>query len=137
MWAACVVQRLGPPLARAVGGQLDAVAVGVGQVDGLVGAVVGGALDGGIRRRQTQRRPREFLPRGEQQSVVVEARVAPGARRPGLLVEDEQILLACPHCRLYTLSAVQPQADSVLVEGDRAVQVCYGQVDGAESERRG
>ncbi len=29
-----------PRLARAVGGQLDAVAVGVGQVDRLVGAVV-------------------------------------------------------------------------------------------------
>ena len=46
MWAAGVVQWPGPQLARAVGGQLDAVAIGVGQVDGLVRAVVGGALDG-------------------------------------------------------------------------------------------
>src|SRR5215217_1498155 len=38
--AAGVVQRPRPPLARSVGGQLDAVSVGVRKVDGLVGAVI-------------------------------------------------------------------------------------------------
>src|SRR3712207_7425757 len=99
MWAAGVVQRLGPPLTWAVGGQLDAVGVGVGQVDGLVGAVVRGALDGGLRRREPERRARQLLAGGEQQRVVVEARVAPGAPRLGLLVEDEQVILARPYPR--------------------------------------
>ena len=62
---AAQVQRLGaagigagarqvrPLLARAVGGELEAVAVRVGQVDRLVRAVVGGALD---RRARGQAR---------------------------------------------------------------------------------
>ena len=49
--AAGVPQRFGPRLARTVGGQLDAVAVGIGEVDSLVLAVVGGALYQGLRRR--------------------------------------------------------------------------------------
>ena len=43
MRAAGLLQWPGPQLPRAVGGQLDAVAIGVGQVDGLVRAVVGGS----------------------------------------------------------------------------------------------
>jgi hypothetical protein len=49
--AAGVPQRFGPRPARTVGGQLDAVAVGIGEVDSLVLAVVGGALYQGLRRR--------------------------------------------------------------------------------------
>src|SRR5918998_5127610 len=69
MWAARVVQRLGPPLARSVGGQLDAVSVGVGQVDGFVGAVIGGALDGGLRLAETQRCMSQLLAGGKQKRV--------------------------------------------------------------------
>jgi hypothetical protein len=56
-----VLQGLGPALAWPIGGQLDAVAVGIGKVDGLVGAVVGGALHLGSWRRQTQHRARQLL----------------------------------------------------------------------------
>ena len=97
MWAAGVFQRSGPQLPRAVGGQLDTVAIGVGQVDGLVRAVVGGSLDGGLRLRKPQRRVRQLLAGGEQQRVVVEARVAPCPPRSSLLLEDEQIFFAYPH----------------------------------------
>src|ERR671910_2966317 len=84
MRAAGVVQWPGPQLPRAVGGQLDAVAIRVWQVDGLVGAVVGGSLDGGLPLRKPQRRVRQLLAGVEQQRVVVEARVAPGAPRSRL-----------------------------------------------------
>src|SRR5919107_4185997 len=111
MRAAGVLQWPGPQLPRAVGGQLDAVAVGVGQVDGLVGAVVGGALDGGMRLRKPQRRARQLLAGVEEQRVVVEARVAPCPPRARVLAEDEQIFFAHPHRCHGVLSAVQPQAD--------------------------
>ena len=52
---------VGPLLARAVGGELDAVAVGVGQVDRLVRAVVGGALDRRARGGQPQRGAGQLL----------------------------------------------------------------------------
>src|SRR5919199_5083683 len=64
VWSAGIVQPLRPRLARTVCGQLDAVTVGVGKVDGLVRAVVGGTLDRGLRRREPQRRVRELLARG-------------------------------------------------------------------------
>ena len=121
MRAAGVVQWPGPQLPRAVGGQLDAVAIGVGQVDGLVRAVVGGSLDGGLRLRKPQRRVRKLLAGVEQQRVVVEARVSTRPPRSSLLVEDEQIFFAYPHRCHPILSVMQPQADSVLVEVDRAV----------------
>ena len=35
------------------------------------------------------------------------------------------------------LSAVQPQAHGILVEGDRAAEVGDGQMNGVETERRG
>ena len=76
MRAAGVLQWPGPQLPRAVGGRLDAVAIGVGQVDGLMRAVVGGSLDGGLGLRKPQRRVRQLLAGGEQKRVVVEARVS-------------------------------------------------------------
>src|SRR5215212_2289839 len=84
-----VVQRPWPHLSRAVGGQLDAVTVRVGKVDRLVRTVVGGTLDRGPLRRQSQGRARQFLAGREQQRVVVEASVASGPPRTLLLVKDE------------------------------------------------
>jgi hypothetical protein len=48
--AARVAEILRPGFARAVRGELDAVAVGVREVDGLVRAVVRGAVDRRARR---------------------------------------------------------------------------------------
>src|SRR5829696_362894 len=137
MRAAGVLQWPGPQLPRTVGGQLDAVAIGVGQVDGLVRAVVGGSLDGDLRLRKPQLRVRQLLAGGEQQRVVVEARMAPCPPRFSLLVEDEQIFFAYPHRCHGVLSVMQPQDDSVLIEVDRALQVGDTQVDCSKAQRRG
>src|SRR5581483_2354575 len=67
-----------PLLPRLVGGELDAVAVRVRQVDRLVRAVVGHPVDRRPRVREPERRPRELEPRGEEERVVVEAGVPPG-----------------------------------------------------------
>src|ERR671920_2175971 len=136
MRAAGVLQWPGPQRARAVGGQLDAVAIGVGQVDRLVRAVVGGSLDGGLGLGQPQRRTRQLLAGGIEQRVVVEARVAPCPPRSSLLVEDEQIFFAHPHRCYPILSVMQPQADSVLVEVDRALKAGDTQVDCSKAQRR-
>jgi hypothetical protein len=71
-----------------------------------------------------------------EQRVVVEARVAPCSPRLGLLVQNEQVLLAHSHRRYPALSAVQPQADGVFVESHRAVEVRDSKVYGPEAERR-
>jgi hypothetical protein len=91
----------------------------------------------GVFVSASRRRARQLLAGGEQQRVVVEARVAPCPPRSSLLVENEQIFFAYPHRCHPILSAMQPQADSVLVEVDRAVQVGDGQVDRSKAQRRG
>jgi hypothetical protein len=50
---------------------------------------------------------------------------------------DEQIFFAYPHRCHPILSVMQPQADSVLVEVDRALQVGDSQVDCSKAQRRG
>src|SRR4051794_40405836 len=55
------VAEVGPLLAGAVGGELDPVAVGVGEVDRLVGAVVRRALDRRSALGETQRGAGELL----------------------------------------------------------------------------
>jgi hypothetical protein len=64
---------------------------------------------------------RQLLAGGIEQRVVVEARVAPGTPRSSLLVEDEQIFFSYPHRCHPIFSSVHHQANSVLVEVDRAV----------------
>jgi len=135
--AAGVVERPGPGLSRAVGGQLDAVAVGVGQVDRLVGPVVRRAVDRRAAGGQAQRPPGQLLARGVEQRVVVQAGVAPGGTRRRVLVEDDDILLAGPEPGDRVLAAVRPQAERVLIEGDRAVEVGNGQVDRAQAQGGG
>ena len=66
---------------------------------------------------------RQLLAGGEEQRVVVEAGVLPRPPRFRFLVQDEQVLLTDAHRRYRVLASVQSQADGVLVEGDRAVEV--------------
>src|SRR5215217_6307553 len=131
-----VLQSPGPALARAVGGKFDAVAVGVGKVHSLVGAVVGGALYPGSRRREAQRRVRQLLAGGEEQRVVVEASMPPRPSRSRLLVQDEKFLFANTHRCRRVLAAVQAQSHGFLVESYRAAEVRNRQVHTAEAERR-
>ena len=105
-----------PVLAAAVGGELDAVAVGVGQVDRLGDAVVGRAADARAGDGEPLRGARELEPRGVQEREVVEAGVAPGGARVRVLDEHEQVLAAGAERGAVVLAAVQPQADRGLVE---------------------
>ena len=71
-----------------------------------------------------------------EQGEVVEPGVAAGAARVGVLVQDEQVLAAGAHRGDVDVAAVHAQAERVLVEGDGAVEVGDGEVDGAEPQRR-
>jgi hypothetical protein len=63
--------------------------------------------------------------------------VASRAPRPGLLVEDDQILAAHTHRRDPILPTVRPQPDAVLVEAHRAVEAGDRKVHGPQAERVG
>src|SRR4051812_36968797 len=121
-----------PRVARAVGGELEAVAVRVGQVDRLVRAVIGHALHGRLRDHDPLQRPRELLARGVQQRHVVEAGVAPGGPGARLLVQHEHVVRAGAQGRRPVPVAVDPEPDRVLVERDRAVEVRDREMGGAQ-----
>jgi hypothetical protein len=132
-----VAEVLRPLVPLAVGRELDAVAVGIGEVDRLVGAVVGGALDRCARLREPQRGAGELLARRIQQRVVVEAGMAARAICPRVLVEDDHGLAAVAEPRGGGLVCVDAQAERALVPGDRAVELGDGEVHGAEPQRGG
>ena len=120
------VAQVAPVLAAAVGGELDAVVVGVGQVDRLGDAVVGRAADARAGDREAGGGAGELEPRRVQEREVVEPGVAAGAAGVRVLDEDEQVLAAGAERGAVAVAAVQSQADRGLVEVDRAVEVGDG-----------
>jgi hypothetical protein len=72
-----------------------------------------------------------------QQREVVEARVAAGRARAGVLDEHEQVLAAGAQRGAAGLAPVQPQADRGRVEGDGALEVGDGELHGADPQRGG
>ena len=112
-----------PVLAGAVGGELDAVAVGVREVDRLVGAVVGGAVDRRLGDAQAHGGAGELLAARVQQRVVVEAGVAARGAGERVLVEDHGGGRAVAELGGGRLVGVDAQAEGALVPGDRAVEV--------------
>src|SRR3954469_19375877 len=126
-----------PAVARAVGGELEPVAVGVGQVDRLVRAVVGRAVDRRVGRDQAHRLTGELLARGIQQRDVVEAGMATGAAGARALVQDDDLVVAGPERGHAVLAAQDAQPERRLVERQRALEVGDVDVDGAEAQRRG
>jgi hypothetical protein len=64
---------------------------------------------------------------------MVEAGVPSRPPRSRLFVEHENVLLADTHRRHRVRAAVQSQADGVLVESDRAVEVRDGEVHSAKA----
>jgi hypothetical protein len=111
-----------PPIARPVGVELDAVVVGIAQVDRLADAVVRRGLDTGVGVGQAPDGARELAAGLEQQRIVVQAGVPPARRGVRLLDQNEQVLGAGAHRRYGAVAVVQPQAQRALVEGDRAVE---------------
>ena len=133
---AAVVAQAGRPLgAVAIPRQLDPVAVGVGQVDRLVGAVIRGALDRGARGGQPDGGAGQLLARGVQERIVVQAGVASRAARLRILVQHDDGLGPVAELSGGGLVAVDAQAQRSLVPGDGAVQAGDREVDGAEPQR--
>src|SRR5947209_20436864 len=79
-----------PTLPWTVGRELDPVAVRIGQVDGLVGAVIGRTLDRRAGGGEAKGSASELLARGIEQRVVVEAGVTSSRLGLGILVQDER-----------------------------------------------
>jgi len=128
----------GPLRPRPVRGELEAVAVGVGEVDRLVGQVVRRARDRDAPGGEPQRRARELLARGMQERDVEEPGVAARAARAGALVQDEDGLLAAGPQRDVRVAALAGlQAEDVLIEGDGAVEVGDDEAGGAEPQAGG
>ena len=126
-----------PLLARPVGVELDAVAVRIGEVDRLRDAVVGGALDRRAGHGEAAQRLREREPVREEQREVVQAGVAAGGLRGRVFDEHDEVRgVGAEHGRGLVLAA-DPEAERVLVEGDRAVEAGDGEMDRAEPQRRG
>ena len=80
---------------------------------------------------------RELEPRRVQQREVVEAGVAAGRSRGGLLDEHEQVLAAGAERGAPVLAAVDLQADRGLVEAGGAREVRDAELDGAHAQRGG
>ena len=125
-----------PDLARAVRRELDADAVGVGKVDRLVRAVVGGAVDRNAELGDAPAGARELLARGEEQREVVEAGVVAGGRRRAVLVQHDEVLAAGAQRGVGAVALADGQPDHLRVEADRAVEVGDPQVDRAERASR-
>jgi hypothetical protein len=119
-----------------VGGELDAVAVGVGQVDRLVGPVVGHALDRRPGLDQARGGAGELLAAGVEQRVVVEAGVTAGRSGLGILMEHDDGLVTVPNLGLRVVAPVQPQAERALVPADRPIEIGHGQMNVAEPKLR-
>jgi hypothetical protein len=132
------VGEVGPDLARPVGGELDLVAVRVGEVDRLGDAVVGGAVDARARLGQAGRGARELEPRRVQERDVVEAGVA--ARGPRGRVGDEHEQVGVPargQGRGAGVAGAHAQAERALVEVEGAVEVGDGEMGRAQVQRGG
>ncbi len=124
-----------PHLARLVPVDLDAVTVGVVEVQRLADEVIRqpgerDALAGGVRQPA-----REVGALGEQQREVKEPGVAARGTGPRLLDEHEQLAL-CDAERGAALPRLEhAQPDAGAVEAERALQVGHRQVNGADRRR--
>ena len=135
---AMVVAEAGRPvLAMTVSGELDAVAVDVGQVQRLVRPVVGRSLDGGSRCGQAHGRACEVLAARVQQREVEEASGAARRLRQAVLVEHDDCLDAVAELGGAWLVGVSTQPERPVVPGDGTVDIGDGEVHGAESQGRG
>ena len=127
---------VGPLLLRPVGRELDPVPVGIREVDRLGDPVVRGALDRRPRARQASRRAGKLLPRRMEQGEVVEPRVPSGRAGVRVFDENEQVLAPGPECGSSASAPVGAEPDRILVEGNGAIEVGHGQLDGAEPRLR-
>jgi hypothetical protein len=98
--------------------------------------VVGRAGEGGAGGGQAERGVGQLLARLEQQGEVVQPGMAPGWTGLGLLHEHHQVAPPRAQPSRRVVASVDLEAEDVLVEGDRAVEVGDRQVDGAQAQAR-
>ena len=126
-----------PDLARAVVIDLDAVLVGVAEVDGLADEVVGGTREPHALTHGMREPARQAGPIGQQQREVEQAR-APGRRLcAGLLDELQQTRLAGAERGATVALGQDVEADRPPVVVERAPEVGDGEVHGAHVRLRG
>ena len=126
-----------PDLARAVVVDLDAVPVGVGEVDRLADEVVRHPDERDALARGVGEPAREVRALGHAQGEVEEAGVAPGRRGARLLDEAEELGAPGAERGAAALAADEPEADLPAVVAERAVEVADREVDGAHARGRG
>lgn len=125
-----------PALARSVGVELDAEAVGVAEIQRLGDAVVGGALERPARAGDAPHAVGERGAAGMQPGDVVEAGGAARQRRgSGDVAEYERRALEVrAEPRDVLLAGDQRQAEHALVEVGAARQVAHGERDRADAQ---
>ncbi len=120
---------VGPLVAGAVAVDLDAVALGVVQVEGLAHEVVGGAGEGRTRVEDAAERPRELGPARHEDRQVEEPGARPGPRgraRPSLELDERGAACGAePGDPVALVEHTQPQR--ALVEGPCPIEAGDGQ----------
>ena len=125
-----------PELARPVVVDLDAVLVGIAEVDGLADEVVGGAREPHALAYGVREPARQAGPVGQQQGEVEEPRAPRRRLRARLLDELEQARpTSAERCAAVALRE-HGKADGLAVVGQRALEVGDRQVHRAHVRRR-
>ncbi len=124
-----------PELTRPVGVDLDAVPVGIAQIDRLADVVIGEALDPRLVARRVREPAREARPVGHEQRDVVEAGVTVGRLRARLFDEADELGVGAER-RAAVLAGEHAQPDDALPVLERAVEIGDGELDGSHVRRR-
>ncbi len=111
-----------PLVARTVGGELDAVTVGISQIDRFMGAVVGGPLDRRLGLDQARSGSRQLQARGVQERVVIKARVTTCRAGLRVLMEHYDRTSAVAHFGGADIMRVHPQSEHALIPLHRVVE---------------
>src|SRR5271165_1006043 len=109
-----------PELAWPIPVDLDAVAVGIAEIDGLADEMVGEPDEGDAVARGVRQPCRKLLALGQQQREVIQAAVSGGPPGVTLLHEDQQLATIDAKRRLDGVLIEHRQADDLLVELQRA-----------------
>src|SRR5690606_9796186 len=101
-------------------GQLDTVALGVGQVDSQVRAVVRHALDARLRLDDANKQVGEVPAGGHKEGRVIQADCAVGSPRPRHLRKHEQVFAAGAQPGGTALAPVRLKTQNALIKLDLA-----------------
>ena len=126
-----------PDLARAVPVDLDAVMVGVAEIERLADEVIRRAGERNPLARRVREPARQVGALRQQKRVMEEARVPVGRRRTRLLDEMQELGPARAEARLAVPLVEHVEADRAAVVVERARQIRHREVHGTEARRVG